>query len=665
MVKNYVCNGAKIECNLCTKPEGTLKVTSNEIKVQDKIFATDGDKEKTNLIFEGNCKKSPWQASPCIAVSKLEKWEGVADLIVQGQKVLLEDSSIMCSYGGVPIKITDHLQVNRPTELQPLVAPVINPIDEPTVYNLGWKSNKEIKKKNTTVDSPNEIIEKTVAEERIWLEAYTMGILPREEIKFQLTEEGGTINLLETISTVQNDGRVFIQLKSENSKGKNYRINAKAIYDENTTAEAKIEILPLPKVIVDFRPSKNYDGEYGFDYMRNKKVKDDKRTYKDILGTNRAKVGGKWIYKFKKYTTDTKYNSLKDDHYKTITFPWHKNTKGKEIEYIQSWLTIYPKEPQKLSLQIDTLEKNTQDLTLEYDKALFKLNTDIVPAQSKGTKRLKDHLTIECLKEFDKPKTIKVILGSTQFGQLNILPNAKVKRKKAQVVFVKVTTELTKGKPKTGNTTNKTGKPEKEMLERYLKQAYIKLDLAEEDFDLTLPDPTTKKLKYLDFNKNYTLVDKTTDPANPENILNKNNNTLGSDSLAEYMENIYNIEMPKYKDYYKIFFFGDRGGRKIYTITKNSAGKRVRKDTGEIKGLAGHARDFNSLSAIMYKGKRKATVTHELLHAMGLKHSFDDSADYGYKLKKTENIMDYSKTRKNTWLWQWKKLWTNKDLKSE
>jgi hypothetical protein len=407
------------------------------------------------------------------------------------------------------------------------------------------------------------------------------------------------------------------------------------------------QIKKITKAIVDFRPSKDYDGEYGFDYMRDTDKKDN-LTYKNILGTNRAKVGGKWIDKFKKYTTETKYNSLKDNHYKTITFPWHKDNKGKEIEYIQSWLTIYPKEKVTLSLQIETLE-NPKDLNLEYDINLFKLNTTTVPAQSIGKKRLKDHLTVECLKEFDKPQTIKVMLGSTQFVQLNILPNAKTKRKKAQVVFVKVTTELTKGKPKTGNTTNKTGKPEKEMLERYLKQAYIKLDLAEEVFDITLPDPTTKKLKYPDFNKDYHLID-TRDPKKPK-ILNKNNNTLGSDSLAEHMENIYNIEMPKYKDYYKIFFFGDRGGR-------------MKRDKNII-GLAGHAKDFNSLCAIMYSGKRKATVTHELLHAMGLKHSFSDSADYGYKKKATQNIMDYSKTRKNTWLWQWKKLWTNKDLKNE
>jgi hypothetical protein len=584
---------------------------------------------------------------------KPKKWEGVADLIVQDYKALLEDSTIMCAYGGVPIKITDHLQKNEPKELQPVAAPVIGPIDEPMLFSLERKSNKEGKNKEKTIDVADKVIEKTVVGEKVWLEACTMGILPGEKINFEITleQENNTTELLETSATVQSNGIVFIQLKSEDSKGKSYKVNAKAIYDENTNVEAKIEIVPLPKVIVDFRPSKNYDGEYGFDYMRDKKEKDDKLTYKDILGTNRAKVGGKWIDKFKKYTTDIKYISLKDDHYTTLTFPWYKDAKGKEIEYIQSWLTIYPKEPQTLSLQIDTLEKNTQNLTLEYDKTLFKLNTDIVPAQSKGTKRLKDHLTIECLKEFDKPQTIKVMLGSTQFGQLNILPNAKVKRKKAQVVFVKVETELTKGTLEKGNTINKTGKPEKEMLERYLKQAYIKLDLAEEEFKLTQLDLSTKKLKYPDFNKDYTLLDNVTHPTKPVKILNKNSNTISADSLAEHMEKIYNAEMPKYKDYFKIFFFGETGGR----MKKNKS----------IVRLAGLAKDFNSLCAIMSAGKRKATVTHELLHAMGLKHSFSDSADYGYKKKATQNIMDYSKTRKNTWLWQWKKLWTNKELKNE
>lgn len=633
MAKNYVCNGAKIECKLCTKPEGILKVTSNTIKVQDKIFATEGDKEKTNLIFEGNCKKSTWQASPCASVIKLEKWEVVADLIVQDHKALLEDSTIICAYGGVPIKITDHLQKSEPKELQPVAAPVIGPIDEPMLYGLEWKSNKAGKSKEKTIDIADKVIEKTVVGEKVWLEACTMGILPGEKIRFQLTleQENSTSELLETSATVQSNGIVFIQLKSEDSLGKSYKVNAKAIYDKNTTAEAKIEILPLPKVIVGFRPSKNYDGEYGFDFMRDKNKK-DKLTYKDILGTNKTiinKTTKKKENKFTKYTTDTKYNSLKDDYYTTLTFPWHKDAKGKEIEYIQSWLTIYPKETQTLSLQIDTLEKNDQDLTLEYDINLFKLNTDIIPAQSKGKKRLKDHLTIECIKEFEKPQTIKVMLGNTQFGQLNILPNAKANRKKVDVLFIKVETKLKK-KKKTVSTTG-----EDAFLKKYLTQAYIQPNIIEEVLDLTAD----------------TTFNKTFDTKSNGYIDNRT-------GIHDYLNKKVDL---KYKDYLKVYFIPDE------CPSFNKAGIKVGRVNGQAKG-------FSSDAVVLFYGHNTSTTTHESLHALGLYHTFSShkNTPYSYKKGETYNIMDYShqskygsKKRITTWLWQWKKLWDNKLIKSE
>ncbi|WP_422090502.1 DUF4280 domain-containing protein [Tenacibaculum ovolyticum] len=143
MSKNYVCDGAKIECQLCTKPEGALTVTSNQIKIQGTLFANENDKGKPNLVFDGNCKKSPYQASPCKAVMVPVAWQGTADGLIQGGKALLEDSTIMCGFGGVEIKITDHLQVNKPTELQPLMAPVILPVEEPEVINIEWKSSKK------------------------------------------------------------------------------------------------------------------------------------------------------------------------------------------------------------------------------------------------------------------------------------------------------------------------------------------------------------------------------------------------------------------------------------------------------------------------------------------------------------------------------------------
>ncbi|MBL4746586.1 MAG: DUF4280 domain-containing protein [Flavobacteriaceae bacterium] len=262
MAKNYVCNGAKIECKLCTKPEGTLKVTSNEIKVQDKIFATEGDKEKTNLIFEGNCTKY-YPPKPCASVIKPEKWEGVADLIVQDQKALLEDSIIMCSYGGVPIKITDHLQVNQPTQLQPVAAPVIDPIDEPTIYSLEWKSNKEAKGKNDTVDFPDEVIEKTEVGNKIWLEAQTMGFFPGEELSFEITEETEKITLLKTSATIDAQGKVKILIGSFKNKEDElvgnpnpYKLKAIAKYD-NIEKKADLQIDPPYYEIIDQQKGTN------------------------------------------------------------------------------------------------------------------------------------------------------------------------------------------------------------------------------------------------------------------------------------------------------------------------------------------------------------------------------------------------------------------------
>lgn len=187
MAKNYVCDGAKIECNLCTKPEGKLMVTSNQIKVQDKIFATAKDKGKPNLMFQGNCKASPYQASPCVAVIAVGEWQNTADLKVQDNEALLENSTIMCNFGGVPIKITDHLQVNEPGELQPVPAPVVAPVEEPEITTIEWKD--ELTDANGKgMRKANKVIEKT-GDKKVWLEATTLNILPGEEIEFEVDKE--------------------------------------------------------------------------------------------------------------------------------------------------------------------------------------------------------------------------------------------------------------------------------------------------------------------------------------------------------------------------------------------------------------------------------------------------------------------------------------------
>jgi len=187
MAKSYVCNGAKIECLLCSKPEGTLLVTSNQVKVQDKFCATEADNTKANLVFEGTCIKSPNGTAPCIGVIVPDKWTNTADALIQDNKALLEDSIIMCNYGGVPIKIVDDKQIQQPTELLPIIAPVILPVEEPKIISVVWKSN--VTSENGREHFPDQTINENVVNSKNWVELTTLNILPGEEVEIDLIKK--------------------------------------------------------------------------------------------------------------------------------------------------------------------------------------------------------------------------------------------------------------------------------------------------------------------------------------------------------------------------------------------------------------------------------------------------------------------------------------------
>lgn len=138
--KKYVCNTAKIECPLCTKPEGKLIVTSNSIKLQDKTWATVKDNQMNNLKFNGKCVKSPKQKIPCKSIIAPTKWINTGKILIQNHKALLECSTIKCSYGGATISIKDHIQKSEPEAIEATDVDSVTP-DEPisnTVASSGF-----------------------------------------------------------------------------------------------------------------------------------------------------------------------------------------------------------------------------------------------------------------------------------------------------------------------------------------------------------------------------------------------------------------------------------------------------------------------------------------------------------------------------------------------
>lgn len=100
--REMVMHGAKLKCPYAQAP-GDLKVTSNEIKLQDQLWATDGDgNNMINLQFKGTCGHPKWPAKnmsppPCMSVIKLSPWQNLGTYTVQAQKVLVKESFITCN----------------------------------------------------------------------------------------------------------------------------------------------------------------------------------------------------------------------------------------------------------------------------------------------------------------------------------------------------------------------------------------------------------------------------------------------------------------------------------------------------------------------------------------------------------------------------------------
>ena len=184
MAGKYVCNGAKIKCPLCSKQEGKLLVTSNQIMLQGKPWATEADKGKLNLQFQGNCTKYSNNPPPCLGVISVESWQNVADgVTVDGHAPLLENSMIMCITGGVPITIVDHIQKSVPTNLNQLAhtavpAPIAETLLEPKAVEFYWMDERK-----------QERIEVAHHGEKVHLYVKTINAVDGTEIKIKIKDK--------------------------------------------------------------------------------------------------------------------------------------------------------------------------------------------------------------------------------------------------------------------------------------------------------------------------------------------------------------------------------------------------------------------------------------------------------------------------------------------
>ena len=367
----------------------------------------------------------------------------------------------------------------------------------------------------------------------------------------------------------------------------------------------------LAKCLVFFRPTKNWEGEFGFDWVR---VTDSKlqvdNSYNGIIG----KYGV--IYateKGAKFTADSnKYKNILSEY---ASFGVYKGN------YYVPNMTLKTGETAKLNAIVHIEEKP--------DKLHYAYNTDIFEVTilkqftvAKGVNYDENAVSIKCKKSFSSPETIRVIATKNKLmqkvGEIKILPNAIVGEKKILIIPVEY-------RKKAGNIKYKE---EITYVNNIFRQSLVNAKIE-----------TYKSV----FKTGSWFSDWffTTNDKNGNKVIDLSSFR----SLHRYLDDDFmSIKENKiYASHYRVYCLPDS------------------------LGLNGVAEDVGQgvKTVIVFQNRDNFTsMVHELLHSIGVFHTFDNDSKYTFELRKTDNVMDYThqigKKRFTTNIWQWRIL--NKNI---
>ncbi|WP_326981330.1 hypothetical protein VUJ46_13805 [Chryseobacterium sp. MYb264] len=400
------------------------------------------------------------------------------------------------------------------------------------------------------------------------------------------------------------------------------------------------------KIIVQFRPHKDWRGEFGFDWFRLA----DTMLFHDVAFT-RIVAYQYSDYEFTKIVDNSKPDSLnmhsgqfKPDEkmlnqlkqvYQPYTIPWKttKNPKtGKPMaeEYFIPWMSILKDKEVNITFIAEIKEEADYLEFPSSDYFIFTPNRIDIKGK-KSVALNEENIIIKCVKEFETDQTIELkafkkdAKGETIeaiAGKINVWANDISKQKEMDVVFIEIKTPEINGKKNKPIVNN-----EKENITQYLRQAYIQLS---DNSDIIMLDLSADA----DF---YNFI--------VDNEINKEKR-LGNLDLEIYLKMKLKTQYKeKYNNHFKAFYFAETGYG------------------GRAQNLGGYSVEDADF-VVVFNGADQQTATHELLHSMGLAHIFtnkytDPKALFTYMYQMTDNLMDYTEhesknKRCSLYYWQWK-----------
>lgn len=422
---------------------------------------------------------------------------------------------------------------------------------------------------------------------------------------------------------------------------------------------------------VDFRPSKNYDGSFGFSWFR---VED---TEQKLFNDNSFLKYLGFHYESPKLvqqdpnSTEGKFqknDKMINNHindYQRILIPsmldgvdMDSPESVKSGKYLVPQMTIQKGEKAELEMYIKN-KTMPQKFSFEFSNPLADKFLTIDKKELDSIKK-GDTIKIECKKEFSKAINLNVYAYPQKddeknrdlCGSIRILPNDVMHQRNVDVLIINVCLpsdlDNTKSKKIMGS---KIAKIKINELKKFYGQSYFKLHVKKKTIKLHNPnDPLVdsyyqdKKILPLDIFKNLRIAD--------SSIYSNDLDYYKGGILAQLMDNLTNYISDVNRYCYKIIQIP-------WTITEKTKDKNGRIYYDSISGFS-----FDEIRlTFCFEGCNDSTPTHELGHAFGLPHTFTgctSKAKYVYQYAKTDNFMDYSHQkgvdRHSFYYWQWKAM---------
>ena len=409
--------------------------------------------------------------------------------------------------------------------------------------------------------------------------------------------------------------------------------------NKSTKYEAQSTAQPLEakQCVVYFIPHKDWKGEYGFDTIIDLHTDSSKkdpydfmigRYYKDTNSRELCEEVNKVcpffeqdvnLYKkaqghFKQYTIPfKKYKSYYPDD-NIYTVPMVTMLEGERIKL--SFVCVFKQKPNKVTLKLGNTA--TSHLKLMGQIAFTEVKSTI------DNKVYRYDFELECLKAFDKIQTLTAYADGKKCGELQLHPNTTDFHKHIKVVLIKVKTYA--------NNPQVIRLQEESIaqLQKTLKQALV---FVEEVVPLkeALPcdDQRSTNELYL-FNNQNRRHEFTKNPKTIEQVLER-----------RFKENYKEL----YDDYYRLYFI-----------------EGVNEDPfspfSEVPVIGRY------LPSFFFNDYEDTDMAHELLHNMGLPHTFQSKTLSNgsipvitYMQSYTRNIMDYLPNgfeKISLYYWQWR-----------